>query len=97
MSKLLPLRSFIFADSAALSTLSKAVEFRLQGALLPRTSRVYQAGFHLFVSFMVKMNLMLPHTEETVLLYLEFLAQNGLESMFFEESFINIKSLFFII
>ena len=71
---------FIFLDSAALSTLSKAVQSRLQAALRPRTSRAYQAGFRLFVSFMVKMNLMLPHKEETVLLYLEFLAQNGLKA-----------------
>ena len=56
------------------------MESRLQGALRPRTSRAYQAGFRLFVSFMVKMNLVLPHTEETVLLYLEFLAQNGLKA-----------------
>ena len=51
----------------------------MQGALRPRTSRAYQAGFRLFVSFMVKMNLMLPHKEEAVLLYLECLAQNGLK------------------
>ena len=41
---------------------------------------MHQAGFHLFVSFMVRMNLVLPHTEETVLLYLEFLAQNSLKA-----------------
>ena len=54
----------------------------MQGALHPRTSRAYQAGFRLFVSFMVKImvKLVLPHTEETVLLYLEFLAQNGLKA-----------------
>ena len=56
------------------------MEFWWQDALRPRTFRAYQAGFRVFVSFMVKMNLLVPHKEQTVLLYLEFLAQNGLNA-----------------
>ena len=56
------------------------MEFWWQDALRPRTFRAYQAGFRVFVSFMVKMNLLVPHKEQTVLLYLEFLVQNGLNA-----------------
>ena len=53
---------------------------RIQAALRPRTASAYSAGFRQFLAFTVKMCLDQPHEEAVLLLYLEYLAQQGLKS-----------------
>ena len=52
----------------------------MQSALRPRTATAYSTGFRQFLAFTVKMGLDQPHQETVILLYLEYLAQQGLKS-----------------
>ena len=43
----------------------------------PRTATSYLKTFNLFLSFVVYMEIITPHTPRTIIVYLEFIAQNN--------------------
>ena len=52
---------------------------RMAAGLRPRTATAYLMTFKLFLAFMVYMNIAIPHAPRTVIVYLEYIAQNNLK------------------
>ena len=60
--------------------MASQADARITAGLRPRTSSAYLATFKLFLAFVIFMDLQLPATMDTIVLYLEYLAQNSLKS-----------------
>ena len=54
---------------------------RISGALRPRTAAAYERTFKMFLAFVIFCKLQDCTTETTIVLYLEFLIQNGLSAV----------------
>ena len=53
---------------------------RIEAGLRPRTSAAYTATFKLFLAFVIYMGLTPPYSIDTIVLYLEFLAQKNFKA-----------------
>ena len=62
-----------------LCNLQKQADMRINQALRPRTSASYMAAFRQFVAFVIVTGLNIPYSEVVVILYLEYLVQQGLK------------------
>ena len=71
----------VIPDNPQLNELAKTAEKRIAAGLRPRTRSSYLAGFRLFLSFIVYMNIPRVNALQTVIVYLEFLVQNQLKAV----------------
>ena len=61
--------------------LASSAASRISGALRPRTAAAYERTFKMFLAFVIFCKLQDCTTETTIVLYLEFLIQNGLSAV----------------
>ena len=71
---------FIFLGNQRLKKLQKQADDRIRSAFRPRTCASYLAAFRQFVVFLVITGLNIPYQEPVILVYLEYLIQQGLKS-----------------
>ena len=68
----------VSSGNQKLEKLQKQVDDRMRAALRPRTSCSYLAAFRQFVAFLVITGLNIPYHESVIVIYLEYLVQQGL-------------------
>ena len=61
--------------------LASSAASRISGALRPRTAAAYERTFKMFLAFVIFYKIQDCTTETTIVLYLEFLIQNGLSTV----------------
>ena len=69
----------MFSGKWILYNLREQADMRIIRALRPRTSASYMAAFRQFVAFVIVTGLNIPYSEVVVILYLEYLVQQGLK------------------
>ena len=86
----------ILSASCPVNELSMADQAhkRIEAGLRPRTSRAYTATFKLFLAFVVYMGLSPPYSMNSIVLYLEFLAQKNFKASSLRNSISVIKHFF---
>ena len=70
----------LLSGSSAVQALSNQAQRRMASGLRPRTLASYAATFNLYLAFVVYMELQSPRTLDTIVLYLEYVAQRGLKA-----------------
>ena len=75
-------------------TLADQAQRRIEAALRPRTSSAYTATFKLFLAFVVYMGLSPPYSMDTIVLYLEFLAQKNFKACSLRNNVAVLKHFF---
>ena len=70
---------FLIVDSPVMQQLADQADKRIATGLRPRTATAYLMTFKLFLAFMVYMNITIPHAPRTIIVYLEYIAQNNLK------------------
>ena len=71
--------SFLIVDSPLMEQLADQADKRIAAGLRPRTATSYLMTFKLFLAFMVYMNITVPYAPRTVIVYLEYIAENNLK------------------
>ena len=71
--------SLLIVDSPLMEQLADQADKRIAAGLRPRTATSNLMTFKLFLAFTVYMNITVPYAPRTVIVYLEYIAQNNLK------------------
>ena len=84
----------ILLASTVVGTLADQAHKRIEAGLRPRTSKAYTATFKIFLAFVMYMGLSPSYNMNSIVLYLEFLAQKNFKACSLRNSISVLKHFF---